>query len=130
MAAEAKHAWDTPEWAALAAHKATIDGTHLRDLMEDADRVAALNASFDGIRLDYSRQRVTQETMDKLFALAEATGVKDGLVRFMRAGVSASLAGYTSALALACPPTTVVHRTSHPLHVSCYRPPLSTGGHG
>ncbi|CAM9795745.1 unnamed protein product [Ectocarpus sp. 4 AP-2014] len=41
-------------------------------MMRDPDRCAALTAERDGIMLDYSRQRVTNETMDMLFNLAEA----------------------------------------------------------
>mmetsp|Transcript_7208 Transcript_7208/g.25754 ORF Transcript_7208/g.25754 Transcript_7208/m.25754 type:complete len:563 (-) Transcript_7208:196-1884(-) len=77
--------WETPQWAALKEHVAAIDATHLRDLMEDGDRCGALAASFDGITLDYSRQRVTAETMDLLFALADAAGLK-GKLASMAAG--------------------------------------------
>lgn len=66
-----------PEWKALADHKANvIDNTHLRDLMEDDARVDALVAEYDGICLDYSRQRVTLQTMRLLYALAERLGLK------------------------------------------------------
>ncbi|CAM9972287.1 unnamed protein product [Ascophyllum nodosum] len=44
-------------------------------MMADADRCAALTAEHDGIFLDYSRQRVTNETMDMLFSLAEAANL-------------------------------------------------------
>lgn len=63
---------ETAAWAALKEHAAALEGTHLRDMMRDADRCAALTAERDGILLDYSRQRVTNETMDMLFNLAEA----------------------------------------------------------
>lgn len=67
-----------PEWKALVEHKKdTIDHTHLRDLMEDDARLEALNAEYDGIFLDYSRQRVTSDTMRLLYALADRVGLKD-----------------------------------------------------
>lgn len=67
-----------PEWHALHKHKAdVIDHMHLRDLMEDDDRVLQLMAEYDGILLDYSRQRVTPETMRLLYALADRVGLKD-----------------------------------------------------
>ncbi|CDF38726.1 glucose-6-phosphate isomerase, partial [Chondrus crispus] len=67
-----------PEWDALRRHKeAVIDATHLRDLMQDDDRVLALATEYDGIILDYSRQRVTKETIDLLLKLADAIGLKD-----------------------------------------------------
>jgi len=67
---------DLPEWAALKEHAKDVDKTHLKDLLQDAARVEALTAEHNGMYLDYSRQRVTSETMSKLFALAEATGLR------------------------------------------------------
>lgn len=54
---------ETAAWAALREHAASLEGAHLRDMMADADRCAALTAERGGILLDYSRQRVTNETM-------------------------------------------------------------------
>ena len=65
----------TEAWKKLAAHVGTIERTHLRELMKDEKRCAALVAEHDGIFLDYSRQRVTAETLDLLFALAEQAGL-------------------------------------------------------
>eukprot|EP01006_Ploeotia_vitrea_P016555 TRINITY_DN47279_c0_g1_i1.p1 TRINITY_DN47279_c0_g1~~TRINITY_DN47279_c0_g1_i1.p1 ORF type:complete len:621 (-),score=337.72 TRINITY_DN47279_c0_g1_i1:49-1731(-) len=62
-------------WQKLAKHVEAIEKTHLRDLLKDANRDKALVAEFDGVVLDYSRQRVTAETMDLLYDLAEETGV-------------------------------------------------------
>ncbi len=62
-------------WKRLAEHVAAIDKTHLRDLIQDADRCEAMTAEHNGIFLDYSRQRATAETMDLLYALAEEAGV-------------------------------------------------------
>ncbi|CAN0491532.1 unnamed protein product, partial [Laminaria digitata] len=63
---------ETAAWAALKEHAASLEGAHLRDLMSSSDRCSALTAEREGILLDYSRQRVTNETMDMLFNLAEA----------------------------------------------------------
>ena len=82
MAAEAFNATkstlccDLPEWAALKAHVADVNKTHLKDLLQDSARVEALTAEHNGVYLDYSRQRVTTETMGKLFDLARATGLR------------------------------------------------------
>lgn len=54
---------ETAAWAALKEHAASLQGAHLRDMMRDPDRCSALTAERDGILLDYSRQRVTNETM-------------------------------------------------------------------
>lgn len=58
-------------WAALREQASALEGHHLRDLIVDKERCAALTAEHGAILLDYSRQRVTNETMDKLFNLAE-----------------------------------------------------------
>ncbi len=68
----------TPEWQALLAHADAFRERHLRDLFRDdrgrADRLAAGGA---GIFLDYSKQRVTDDTMTRLLALARVAGVEE-----------------------------------------------------
>ena len=68
----------TPEWADLVAHKAEIDKTHLRDLITDAERCKALTVEYNGVYCDYARQRVTPETMKKLYKRAEGQGDQRG----------------------------------------------------
>ena len=54
---------ETPEWAALAAHHATLRDTHLRDLFAaDPGRAGRMSAAGAGVYLDYSKHRVTDET--------------------------------------------------------------------
>ncbi|KAI3761199.1 hypothetical protein L1987_51610 [Smallanthus sonchifolius] len=67
---------DTAPWKDLKAHVGEIDKTHLRDLMTDTDRCKSMMIEFDGIFLDYSRQRATVDTMSKLFTLAEEAHLK------------------------------------------------------
>lgn len=65
------------EWAALRKHKSdVIDRVHLRELMEDDERVDSLFAEYDGVYLDFSRQRATADTMKMLFDLADKVGLK------------------------------------------------------
>jgi glucose-6-phosphate isomerase len=67
----------TPEWAALAAHNAAIRDRHLRDLFAaDPNRALTFTAQGAGLFLDYSKHRVTAETMPLLLALARAAGVE------------------------------------------------------
>ncbi len=69
---------DTPEWAALVAHHATIAERHLRDLFaEDPERGKHMVASAGDVRFDYSKHRVTAETIDLLVAVAEAAGLRE-----------------------------------------------------
>ena len=67
----------TSEWNALKEHVKDIEKTHLRDLLKDYNRCENLTLEHDGVYVDYARQRVTEETMEKLYALARASGVKE-----------------------------------------------------
>ena len=66
-----------PAWKALEAHATALKSTHLRQLFaDDATRGERLNAEAAGIFLDYSKHRITGETL-KLFAqLADESGLK------------------------------------------------------
>jgi glucose-6-phosphate isomerase len=68
----ATRSWESPAWAKLVEHAAATRDVHLRDLLADAARSAELFAEAEGITIDYSRQRVTGETMDLLEQLAAA----------------------------------------------------------
>jgi glucose-6-phosphate isomerase len=66
-----------PEWKALQAHAEAIQGKQLRELFgEDANRGERLTAEADGIFLDYSKNRVTDETLKLLVALANGAGLR------------------------------------------------------
>jgi glucose-6-phosphate isomerase len=63
-------------WQALKRHHEEIAGRHLRDLFaSDPGRGERLTAEAAGLYLDYSKNRVTDETMRLLVALAEESGV-------------------------------------------------------
>jgi len=66
-----------PAWRALQAHYATIHGVHLRRLFaDDPGRGERLTAEAAGIYLDYSKNRVTDETLRLLVQLAEESGLR------------------------------------------------------
>jgi glucose-6-phosphate isomerase len=66
-----------PEWKALAAHHEKARDLHLRGLFaEDPERGERLTAEGAGLSLDYSKHRVTDETLRLLRALAEAVGLR------------------------------------------------------
>ena len=65
-------------WQALQRHYDEIAGRHLRDLFaEDPGRGERLTAEAVGLYLDYSKNRVTDETMRLLVELAEESGVPE-----------------------------------------------------
>jgi len=64
-------------WTALRAHHRTIEKTHLRSLFaEDPARGERMALEAAGLYLDYSKNRVTNETLRLLLALAEAAGLR------------------------------------------------------
>ena len=66
-----------PAWQALAAHHRQIQDVHLRDLFaQDAARGERFTAEAVGLYLDYSKNRVTDETLRLLLNLAEASDLR------------------------------------------------------
>ena len=54
---------ETEAWRRLREHVATLNAPdhHLRELLKDDERCAALTAEFDGVLMDFARQRVTAQ---------------------------------------------------------------------
>src|SRR5215472_13175875 len=74
--AETQRPTETPAWRALQAHYDKIKDTHLRQLFaEDAKRGERLVAEGAGLYLDYSKNRITDETIRLLLQLAAERGV-------------------------------------------------------
>jgi glucose-6-phosphate isomerase len=89
-------------WQALERHYAEISGAHLRDLFAaDPGRGERLTAEAAGVYLDYSKNRVTDETMALLTELAEESGVparRDAMFRGEHINVSENRAVLHTAL--------------------------------
>jgi glucose-6-phosphate isomerase len=67
----------TPAWNALIRHHDTIAGKHLRELFdEDPARGRELTLTVGDLYVDYSKHRVTRETLDLLVDLAKAAGLE------------------------------------------------------
>jgi glucose-6-phosphate isomerase len=65
-------------WQELERHHQQIAGVHLRELFAaDPGRGERLTASAEGIYLDYSKNRVTDETMARLVELARECGMPE-----------------------------------------------------
>lgn len=71
-------------WKALKEHVAEINEMHLRELMHDELRSAAMFTEFNGIFLDYSRQRATLKTIDLLFDLAHSRDLTGMVFRMFK----------------------------------------------
>lgn len=64
-------------WKALEKHYKEIEKTHLRDLFaDDPERGGRMTAEAVGIYLDYSKNRITDETLRLLFQLAEESRLR------------------------------------------------------
>ena len=65
-------------WLALETHQRTLDATNLRTLFaQDPKRGERLRAEAEGIHLDYSKQRVTDETLRLLVELAHESNLAE-----------------------------------------------------
>ncbi|MGW3075396.1 glucose-6-phosphate isomerase [Kitasatospora sp. NPDC001132] len=68
----------TPQWAALAKHRAELGDTHLRQLFAaDPERGRRYTLQVGDLHVDYAKQLVTDETLELLRELAAATGVAE-----------------------------------------------------
>jgi glucose-6-phosphate isomerase len=91
-------------WQALERHYAEISGAHLRDLFAaDPQRGERMCAEAVGIYLDYSKNRITDETLALLVELAQESGVaqrRDAMFRGEHINVSEDRAVLHTALRL------------------------------
>ncbi len=72
-------------WHALKDHYSKMQDVHLRDLFKaDPQRGERLTAEAAGVFLDYSKNRITDETLRLLVALAEQSGLRDRIDAMFR----------------------------------------------
>jgi glucose-6-phosphate isomerase len=69
---------ERPAWAALERHHGEVAGRHLRELFaDDPSRGERLTAEGAGLYLDYSKNRITQQTIELLAQFAEQSGLSE-----------------------------------------------------
>src|SRR4029077_8926349 len=74
-----------PAWKALAAHHEQVRALHLRRLFaDDPARGERLTAEAAGVFLDYSKNRITDETLALLLQLAEQSGLRERIDAMFR----------------------------------------------
>jgi glucose-6-phosphate isomerase len=72
-------------WKALQAHHTKVKELHLRQLFgEDPKRGERMTAEATGLFLDYSKNRITDETLKLLIQLAEQSGLRDRIEAMFR----------------------------------------------
>src|SRR5690349_430338 len=65
-------------WKALATHFKKVRELHLRDLFaQDPKRAERMTLETAGVYLDYSKNRITDETLALLLQLAKESGLKE-----------------------------------------------------
>ena len=73
-----------PEWLALGSHYEETKSLHMRDLFAaDGKRFDKLSVDACGILLDYSKNRITDQTMDLLTALAHKADITGEVSRML-----------------------------------------------
>src|SRR5437879_353362 len=76
---------ESAEWRALARHYEEVRGLHLRELFASTpERGEQLTLDAGGIHLDYSKNRLTPETVGLLVALAERAGLEQRIEAMFR----------------------------------------------
>ena len=78
MTGHSKPLTKLPAWKALDAHCKKVQSLHLRTLFaDDPKRGERMTAEAAGIYLDYSKNRITDETLRLLVQLAEESGLRE-----------------------------------------------------
>jgi glucose-6-phosphate isomerase len=73
---------DSPAWRALAQHQREIEHIHMRELFaQDPERFERFSLRFESLLLDYSKNRITAETMRLLLDLATQADLSGWIVR-------------------------------------------------
>jgi glucose-6-phosphate isomerase len=84
-AAPAQMLTERPAWKALAGHCQMVRGLHLRQLFaDDPRRGERLTAEAAGLYLDYSKNRITDETIRLLMGLATECGLRERIDAMFR----------------------------------------------
>ncbi len=69
-------------WQALCAHQQSLPQMHLRDLFaNDPQRAESMTLSFAGLHYDFSKQRLTNEILNDLLALAKEASLSEKIAR-------------------------------------------------
>lgn len=91
----------SPAWLALKAHQSAIKQQHLRTLFaQDPQRFEKFSVGFNGFLLDFSKQPVTDETINLLFQLAAQQKLSDWITQMFQ-GEKINITEHRAALHIA-----------------------------
>ncbi|MGK0326219.1 MAG: glucose-6-phosphate isomerase, partial [Polaribacter sp.] len=69
----------TDSWKKLTNHFNDIENINIKDLMNDENRKEDFSVEFDDLLVDFSKNRITKETIDLLVELAKEVGLKEAI---------------------------------------------------
>jgi len=88
MALKATNPTTTNAWEKLQAHFETIKSQHLKDLFKsDASRANDLTVQWEDFYVDFSKNRITTETVDLLVELANELDLKDAISKYFKGDI-------------------------------------------
>lgn len=88
MALKATNPTSTNAWKKLQAHFDSIKSQHLKDLFSsDAERANDLTVKWEDFYVDFSKNRITTQTIDLLIELANELDLKDAISKYFKGDV-------------------------------------------
>ncbi len=69
----------TDAWTALEKHFNNIQDVNIKELYKDSNRQKDFSLNFDDLLVDFSKNRITKETIELLVKLAEEVDLKDAI---------------------------------------------------
>lgn len=83
MALQTINPTTTNAWRKLQAHFETIKHTHIKELFaQQANRADDMTILWDDFYVDYSKHRVSKDTIELLVELANEVGLKDAMIKY------------------------------------------------
>ncbi|WP_040246997.1 glucose-6-phosphate isomerase [Psychroserpens mesophilus] len=88
MALKTINPTNTKAWSKLQAHFKTIEDKHLNELFENhSNRVNEMTIRWDDFYVDFSKHRISNETLDLLIELANEVDLKDAMDKYFNGDV-------------------------------------------
>ena len=88
MALRAINPTTTDSWKKLQSHFESIKSKHLKDVFNiDAERANDLKIKWDDFYVDFSKNRITKETLELLFGLANEVHLKDAISKYFKGDI-------------------------------------------
>lgn len=88
MALKAVNPTETKAWSKLKSHFSLVENLELKELFKnDSERANKMTVKWDDFYVDYSKNRITDETLKLLLELAEEVDLKDAIQKYFEGDV-------------------------------------------